>query len=131
MRYRAQPGAPPPYTRLVTSTRAEGVVIRSLTDADRTAISKWRYPGDLAIYDPGRSAFDLTEPDHVALASINGALLGYGTLGTDARVPGGRYDPGDETVDVGLGLRPDLVGAGYGTPALLALLTEAARGSGP
>lgn len=99
------------------------IVVRPLTDEDRTAIASWSYPGALKIYDPGQGASQLRAPDHVALSTPSGELLGYGTFGVEARVPGGRYDEADdEVVDVGLGLRPDLVGTGAGGPALLALL---------
>ena len=100
----------------------EAVVVRSLTDADRAAISAWVYLGDLAIYSPGLGAFDLVEPEHVALASTDGALLGYGTFGPEAQVPGGEYCSANQAVDLGLGLRPDLVGSGYGARALRALI---------
>lgn len=103
------------------------IVIRPLTDADREAISGWRYGGDLAIYDPGNGALQLRGPDHVALASSDGTLLGYGTLGAEAQVPGGAYGSGADVVDLGMGLRPDLVGQGQGAAALLALIDEAER----
>jgi [ribosomal protein S18]-alanine N-acetyltransferase len=58
-------------------------------------------------------------------------LVGYGTFGSAARVPGGGYreDPG--VVDLGMGLRPDLVGKGHGADALNALIVEAARRFSP
>ena len=62
-------------------------VVRPLTDADREQIAEWTYPGELAIYDPGRGAFDLHPPDHVALASPEGSLLGYGTSAPKRRFP--------------------------------------------
>lgn len=102
------------------------IVVRPLTDAERRAITTWRYPGELAIYDPGAGALDLQPPDHVALASDDGDLLGYGTLGDEARVPGGLYE-GEAVVDVGLGLHPDQIGAGRGRAALSALLAYAAE----
>jgi len=102
------------------------IVVRPLTDADRRQISTWHYPGELAIYDPGAGAFDLHPPDHVALAGEDGELLGYGTLGREAQVPGGLYE-GDAVVDVGLGLHPDHIGAGRGRAALRSLLAHAAR----
>lgn len=79
----------------------------------------------MAIYDPGRSAFDLHGPESVALASLDGALLGYGTFGPEARVPGGTYTDSPEVLDIGLGLRPDLVGGGLGGQALSALMADA------
>ncbi|MCR9161660.1 MAG: GNAT family N-acetyltransferase [Nannocystaceae bacterium] len=107
----------------MTDASDRAIVLRPLTDADRQSIARWRYPGDLAIYDPGPGAFDLRAPDHVALAS-DGDLVGYATLGTDAQVPGGDYGDSPGVLDVGLGIRPDLVGAGLGRRALTALLRE-------
>ncbi len=111
--------------------RDTDLVVRPLTDADREAISRWRYGGELSIYDPGPGAMELRAPDHVALADHAGTLLGYGTVGVEAQVPGGRYDADDAVVDVGLGLRPDLVGRGQGARALLALLALLEARSAP
>jgi RimJ/RimL family protein N-acetyltransferase len=42
-------------------------------------------------------------------------FIGYCCFGSDARVPGGNYTRGEpEVLDVGGGLRPDLVGRGMG-----------------
>lgn len=108
----------------------ETISIRPLTDADRLTIGNWRYDGELAIYSPGAGAMDLREPDHVALTSHARPLLGYGTLGAEARVRGGMYEGGDSPLDVGLGLAPALVGAGHGVPALEALLRWVTRERG-
>src|SRR5690606_19465894 len=92
--------------------------------------SRWAYAGELAIYDPGPGAFELRAPDHVAVVSLDGVLLGYGSFGREAQVAGGAYERASAVLDLGLGLRPDLVGCGYGAPALWALLAEArSRGS--
>lgn len=100
---------------------AVGIVHSDLTDADREAIARWRYGGDLALYSPGEGAHQLRAPDHVALRTPTDPLLGYGTAGVEARVPGGLYE-GELVVDLGLGLRPDLVGAGLGAEALRAVI---------
>jgi len=102
------------------------IEVRPLTDADRAEIETWCYPGDLSVYDPGAGAAALRAPDHVALASPDGTLLGYGTLGAEARVPGGVYPESAEIVDLGLGMRPELVGRGLGSAALAALAEYAA-----
>lgn len=45
----------------------------------------------------------------------SGDLVGYCCFGEDARVAGGDYSRGEpEVLDVGIGLRPDLVGQGLG-----------------
>ena len=90
----------------------EAIRIRALSDSDREAIATWRYPGELAIYDPRGAAAELCAPDHVAPASADGTLLGYGSFGPEGQVPGGRYDA--SAIDLGMGLRPDLVGRGLG-----------------
>ena len=54
-------------------------------------------------------------------------MLGYGTMGSEARVPGGAYRGSDEILDLGLGLHPDLVGHGQGAQALLALIEHGLR----
>lgn len=104
---------------------AEPIRIRTLSDLDREAIASWRYPGELAIYDPGSGAAELRAPDHVALVSPDGTLLGYGSLGRQGQVPGGRYD--GDAIDLGMGLRPDLVGRGLGPAALSVLIDYAKR----
>lgn len=103
------------------------IVTRKLTDADRESISCWHYGGDLGVYDPRSGAVELRDPDHVALALHDGVLLGYGTLGLEAQVPGGTYAGGQDVLDLGIGLRPDLVGQGHGSDVLRALMKEAQR----
>ena len=105
----------------------EQLRVRDLTDADRAAIAAWRYPGALSIYDPGEGAAALRSPDHVAFIDEHDDLLGYGTLGAEARVPGGCYEANEATVDVGLGLRPDRVGHRLGGLALEALAAYVGR----
>lgn len=102
--------------------------IRELRDEDRDDIAGWTYPGDLQIYNPGPDALALRPPDHVALVDANGALVGYGSLGSEAQVPGGTYPDDNSTVDLGIGLRPSLVGQGHGASALEALAAEACAG---
>lgn len=109
--------------------RADAVSIRELDDADRHAIARWRYEGALAIYEPRDDAHLLRAPDHVGLVVNDGALLGYGTLGPEARVPGGLYDDAQH-LDLGLGLDPALVGRGYGHACMLALMAHARRERG-
>lgn len=102
------------------------MVVRALRDDDREAIATWHYGDALSIYDPGEGAFELREPDHVALAWADGTLAGYGSFGPEARVPGGLYE-GLNVIDIGMGLAPKLVGIGHGRAALRAVANEARR----
>ena len=86
--------------------------LRPLGDADRAAIEGWRYPPPQATYDhDGR-----VQGDYLA-AYEDDQLVGYVCFGEPARVEGMRDEPG--LVDVGWGLRPDLLGRGIG-PRLIA-----------
>lgn len=106
-------------------TKRAPLTIRALTDADRQAIAAWYYADDLSLYDPGPGALELRAPDHVALLSEDGTLLGFGTMGADARVAGGRYDSAETVLDLGVGLCPAHVGQGHGAAALVALIARA------
>lgn len=107
------------------------IVARPLSDADREAIAAWHYPDALAIYDPGPDAFALREPEHFALGRSDGELIGHATLGEQARGPGGVYESTPSIVDIGMGLRPDLVGEGLGATALVVVIEEALRRLSP
>jgi ribosomal-protein-alanine N-acetyltransferase len=94
--------------------------IRPLTNGDVGAISTWRYPQPYSTYD-------VTGP-----ISASGGywavydaeqLVGYCCFGFQARVPG--IDEEQGTVDVGYGLRPDLVGRGLGREFVATVCTFA------
>lgn len=85
----------------------------------------WRYE---APYD----AYNLTRPLDEVLDYFLGpttkchgiltdaGLGGYCTFGEDARVPGGDYRAA--AVDIGAALKPELVGRGYGTEFVAAII---------
>jgi RimJ/RimL family protein N-acetyltransferase len=91
--------------------------VRDLTDRDVRDISTWRYEGDDAAYDvtggvsPGLGYFAVERAGH---------LVGYCCFGAEARVPGVPAEPG--TLDVGYGMRPELVGRGLGGAFVGAIL---------
>jgi RimJ/RimL family protein N-acetyltransferase len=103
---------------------------RPLTQEDALTIARWRYPEPYA-------AYDLDSWNHDVLAALmrvenqyhailhEGEVIGFFCLGEDARVPGWSYD--DAALDFGMGLRPDLTGAGAGhlyIASVLAHLSE-------
>lgn len=93
--------------------------LRPITASDAELISRWRYPEPYSTYDgnPG-SVPGLLDPryNYHAVTDSAGELVGYFCFGVDATVPAGRrlglY--GDDALDVGLGMRPDLTGRGLG-----------------
>ena len=94
--------------------RPAGLVVRPLTSRDSEDISGWQYDGPWRIYDSSPEGAITAESGYQAVAdSATGALVGYICLDAEARVPGLGAEPG--ILDVGAGMRPDLVGSRIGT----------------
>ncbi len=92
---------------------------RPIERPDAEEISRWRYPEPYATYDGNSSSvLGLLDPryNYHVVTDADGDLVGYFCFGADATVPAGRrlglY--GDDALDVGLGMRPDLTGRGLG-----------------
>jgi hypothetical protein len=84
--------------------------VRPFDATDAAAVAGWRYPGRLATYDA-----DAPPPVELYVAVEDAStreLVGFGCVGAEARVPGQAAHAA--VLDVGLGLRPDLVGRGLG-----------------
>jgi RimJ/RimL family protein N-acetyltransferase len=56
--------------------------------------------------------FSDPENAYFAITDEQGELLGFCNFGADARVPGGDYAAA--AIDIGMGMRPDLTGKGFG-----------------
>jgi [ribosomal protein S18]-alanine N-acetyltransferase len=83
--------------------------LRQLKESDAEAIATWRYPGRYATYDVG----EIVTPERGYWAVAHNAdLVGYCCFGHEARVPGAGEEEG--VLDVGYGMRPDLMGHGLG-----------------
>jgi RimJ/RimL family protein N-acetyltransferase len=97
---------------------------RELTAEEAETPLGWLYPGRYATYDvrgalgANRGFFWVEDDD--------GALVGYGCVGAEARIPG--IDPESGTVDVGYGMRPELMGQGLGREFVGAVLAHACAG---
>src|SRR5215210_2143623 len=105
---------------------------RPMTAADAETLATWRYDGPLAFYD--LEADGLTElfadlPLYLAAVDESEQVVGFLTTGPSAQVAGGHragvYPP--DALDVGLGLRPDLVGHGLGSGFVRAGLDDLSR----
>jgi RimJ/RimL family protein N-acetyltransferase len=96
---------------------------RELTVEEAERPLGWRYPEPYATYDAeGPLGSDL---GFFAVDDENGDLVGFGCTGAEARVPGVEEEAG--TVDVGYGMRPDLVGQGLGREFVGAVLARVAE----
>jgi [ribosomal protein S18]-alanine N-acetyltransferase len=91
--------------------------IQRLTEANAEAIATWRYTGRYSTYDvreiltPSRGYWAVTSETE---------LVGYCCFGPEGRPPG--IDEEEGTLDVGYGIRPDLVGRGLGAAFVAAIL---------
>lgn len=93
------------------------LTIRQVVESDIRDFAAWRH-------EPPYDAYDITGPvdeavEYFMRPSTNchalvrdGDLAGFITFGSDARVPGGDY--AEPATDIGLGIRPDLTGRGFG-----------------
>src|SRR5436190_15200930 len=83
---------------------------------DGSVIAAWRYPPPYDIYNDDHGIVDdpalATAPELQFMIVDDGTVIGSCSFGADARVPGVTYREGP--LDVGIGMRPDLVGRGNG-----------------
>jgi RimJ/RimL family protein N-acetyltransferase len=88
--------------------------VRPLQREDAEAISSWHYQGPWSAYDsrPGDELVT-AEGGYHAVVDDAGSLVGFVCTGQEARVPG--LAAADGITDVGVGMRPDLVGRGLGS----------------
>lgn len=95
------------------------LTFRPLEKEHALAILNWRYalPYDCYNFNTDTIQEDLCyllDPENAFYAILNpqGELEGYCSFGSDGQVPGGNY--GVEALDIGMGIRPDLIGQGHG-----------------
>jgi [ribosomal protein S18]-alanine N-acetyltransferase len=81
----------------------------------------WQYPEPYSTYDAAGPLGNGV--GFFAVDDDGGELVGYGCLGAEARVPGVEEEAG--TIDVGYGMRPDLIGQGRGREFVAAILAYA------
>ena len=105
-------------------------VFRRLTADDAHQIASWTYPPPYDLYDgDGAVGLMLDVPDdgtgYFAIVDAGEGLAGFCCFGLDARVGGQVEEAG--TLDVGCGVRPDLVSRGIATsfvPEVVAFARE-------
>lgn len=104
-----------------TALRKVGLrlTFRPLNKEHALFVLNWRYtfPSDYYNFNPDNIEQDLCyllEEKNAFFAILNsqGELEGYCSFGSDGQVPGGQYRT--EALDIGMGIRPNLVGRGRG-----------------
>ena len=114
-----------------------GYTFAPITEKHARTILSWRYRAPFAYYNnnPKHLEEDLREcldPDipYIAILDNQGTLIGYCCFGKSAQVPGGSYEY-DDAIDIGAGMRPDLMGTDLAAPILEAILGWAASAYSP
>ena len=111
-----------------------GFAISTLDESAAREIVRWRYKPPYDIYNLEESEetrkylLDRQNKFH-ALRDRNGELVGFCSFGVDAQVPGGDY--GEDALDIGMGIRPDLTGKGSGSKFAAAVLEFAQQKFNP
>jgi ribosomal-protein-alanine N-acetyltransferase len=96
----------------------EGLHFEQLRQEDAEAIAEWHYPEPYSFYDWTADPGDLRE---LLDPALRGEAYWAVRDGTDELVGYFSFKPKDEqTVEIGLGLRPDLTGRGLGGSFLAA-----------
>ena len=99
------------------SIRKEVILeIIKMTPEYASLISTWKYEGIYSFYDGNADSIaDYMDGTHYVCINVTGDIIGYYCFGQEARIPTiEEYVYNDDFLDVGLGLRPDLCGAGLG-----------------
>lgn len=108
------------------------LIFRQIEKEHALAILNWRYmpPYDYYNFDTDNIQKDLyylldSKNAFCAILNLRGELEGYCSFGSDGQVPGGDYSA--EALDIGMGIRPDLVGQGRGKQYAQAVLRYGAN----
>jgi ribosomal-protein-alanine N-acetyltransferase len=123
------------YSRSHNEILPSEFTLTRMLEPEAREVAAWQYAGEYAVYNGDAAYYDKTvrsflNPEfayHVVWHDELG-LTGFCCYGADAQVPGGDYS--EDAVDIGLGLRPDLVGRGIGPPFLLAVMCHATYSAG-
>lgn len=91
--------------------------ITPIIEIEAKEITRWRYPPPYDIYDLLENEETISyalDPQNrfYVMKDPQGELVGFCSFGKDGQVPGGNYSV--DALDIGLGIRPDLVGKGRG-----------------
>jgi [ribosomal protein S18]-alanine N-acetyltransferase len=113
-----------------SASQSSMYIFNRMTRQYASTIATWKYSAPYDLYTPtldntGMQKYisALCDPHfaYYAVCSAEGELTGLCCFGIDAQVPGGDYQD-KRFLDVGLGLRPELVGQGLGKDFLQAIL---------
>lgn len=96
-------------------------LIRDMDKAAAAAICRWQYPEPYGLYniaDDPAEMVAMLDGCHRAVYTTEHGLVGFYCFGPSAQIPAGHRAGayvGRKIIDMGLGLRPDCTGQGWGT----------------
>jgi len=108
-----------------------------MTMAEAKEITTWKYPEEYAFYnfdDSLEALQELVDGTYYAVRDEAGQLMGFFCFGQNAQVPEGQSQKlyeGENVLDIGLGLKPELTGKGMGQSFLQAGMEFAKRNFNP
>ncbi|MFS0553317.1 GNAT family N-acetyltransferase [Brevibacillus sp. 179-C9.3 HS] len=91
-----------------------------MTSTDAKQVVTWKYPQEYSFYDFEESPEtfqELLDGTYYAVRDNHSQLTGFFCFGFNAQVPEGRKQNlynGENVLDIGLGMKPDLTGKGIG-----------------
>ncbi|MDH4423095.1 MULTISPECIES: GNAT family N-acetyltransferase [Bacillus] len=94
--------------------------IHKLTEEEAMEIAMWTYEEPYNLYsfsEEEEVIEELLDGTYYGCCNDKGGLIGYFCFGENAQVPGGRdanLYTGEDVVDIGIGMKPDLTGKGMG-----------------
>lgn len=108
--------------------------LRPLTPVDAAQIATWRYPPPFDLYDSDIDPTAYDPPDgeghgYWVVDAEDGGVIAFVCLGPEGRVPGQTDEP--DTLDVGMGIRPDAVSQGVASALVPAVLGAVVAGLKP
>jgi RimJ/RimL family protein N-acetyltransferase len=108
------------------------ITFRPIDAKHARAIASWRYEAPYDVYNPGVEGVEQSVQYFLdarnsifSMIDEQGELIGFCSFGPDGQVPGGEYS--ENALDVGMGMRPDLIGQGRGEKHLGAVLSFGKR----
>lgn len=103
--------------------------IREMNEIFATDILGWKYEEPYDFYNNDlcdESLKEILESPYYAIVNDKEELVGFFCTGTSAQVPIGRNYGAylDEYIDVGIGMKPELTGKGYGSEFFSFILNQ-------
>jgi ribosomal-protein-alanine N-acetyltransferase len=92
--------------------------IEKTNSTDASEILRWKYSEPYNFYNNELSPetiHEMLDDSYYSVFDLDKGLVGFFCVGSSAQVPNGFYTYSEHFIDLGLGMRPELTGKGYGS----------------